>query len=177
MATALLSSPQARARNSPHDRLCWWYFALFVLKIEFYVGFAFSSPNLKAIKKCDSNFWDCGRVPKLTIFPARKRAARHDASNFHPSSCTSWALQAFAGDGAGSGAWTQRAKMTTNCLFLLIFVRFWYLFRLLVPFPSQPKTGDFIRPSPVVAPFLPCPLWFDVPTCTQVPNSYRYIWC
>ena len=56
MATALLSSPQARARNSPHDRLCWWYFALFVLKIEFYVGFAFSSPNLKAIKKCDSNF-------------------------------------------------------------------------------------------------------------------------
>ena len=25
----------------------------------------------------------------------------------------------------------------------------------LVPFPSQPKAGDFIRPSPVVAPFLP----------------------
>ena len=158
-------------RSSPRDRLCWWYFSWFVLKTEFYVGLAFSSPNQKAEKKSVTPLFEIVSASQSWPFiPAGKRTARDDASNFHHSSCKSWALQAFAGDGAGSGACavSQRAKMTTNCFFLLSLVHFWYIFRL-----SQ-KTG-ILSAHPLLLPrFFVLYNWrANIYTLLMVPKSYR----
>ena len=57
--------------------------------------------------------------------------------------------------------------MATNSVVLLIFAHF---STFLAPFPSQPKNGDFIRPSPVDTPFLP---YRPIAVPTYTPDS----WC
>ena len=147
---------------------------LLVLDTEFYVGFAFSSANQKAKKQTVTPIFEIVSVSQSwPFFPARERAARDDASNFHYSFCKSWALQAFAGDGAGSGACavSQRGENDDK---LPIFAHFSTFFGT---FSVSPKNRGFYLPIPCCYPVSSLSSRIDVPTCTPdswCQNSYRY---